>query len=172
MSLTGQHQVRARRPATPPPGLSHPPPQVSLTSQRFPHPKEDHLDADARRAAASKGFGPGRTKYFPPGGIDLSSGEVKLLFVVLVVAAFVRLYKLSKPDSVVCVFSYVLCEMFGETNEARYRFDEVHFGKFAAKYIKTQYYVDVHPPLAKLLITLAGVLFGYDGEFDFKEIGK
>ena len=48
----------------------------------------------------------------------------------------------------------------------------MHFGKFAAKYINTRYYVDVHPPLAKLLITLASVFGGFDGKFDFKEIGK
>lgn len=52
------------------------------------------------------------------------------------------------------------------------RFDEVHFGKFASRYIKTRYFVDVHPPLAKLLITLAGFVSGYNGDFDFKEIGK
>jgi dolichyl-phosphate-mannose-protein mannosyltransferase len=82
----------------------------------------------------------------------MTSGEWKLLFVVVLVAAGVRLYKISQPNSVV--------------------FDEVHFGKFASRYIKTRYFVDVHPPLAKLLITLAGFVFGYNGDFDFKDIGK
>ena len=40
------------------------------------------------------------------------------------------------------------------------------------KYIKGKFFMDVHPPLAKLLITLAGWLAGFDGKFDFKEIGK
>ncbi|KAJ7196882.1 glycosyltransferase family 39 protein [Mycena haematopus] len=140
--------VRARRPASPPPGAAHAPP----TSQRFPHARQDHLDADMRRAAASKGLAPGRAKIYPLGGLHISSGEWKLLAVIMIVACAVRLFRLSKPSSVV--------------------FDEVHFGKFASKYIKTQYFVDVHPPLAKLLITLAAFVFGYDGNFDFKDIGK
>ncbi|KAJ7240005.1 glycosyltransferase family 39 protein [Mycena rebaudengoi] len=140
---------RARRPASPPLGGSHAAPP---TSQRFPHPREGHLDADVRRAAASKGFAPGRAKPYPLGGLNISSGEWKLLILILIVASAVRLFRLSKPSSVV--------------------FDEVHFGKFASKYIKTQYFVDVHPPLAKLLITLAAFIFGYDGHFDFKDIGK
>lgn len=32
--------------------------------------------------------------------------------------------------------------------------------------------MDVHPPLAKLLITLFGWVAGFNGDFDFKEIGK
>ncbi|KAK0455735.1 glycosyltransferase family 39 protein [Desarmillaria tabescens] len=137
---------RARRPASPPPGIPH------AATQRFPHSRQDHLDADARREAASKGFIPSRGKSHSPGGLALTSGEWKLLLVIIIVAAAVRLFRLSSPNSVV--------------------FDEVHFGKFASRYIKTQYFVDVHPPLAKLLITLAAFVFGYDGHFDFKDIGK
>ena len=46
------------------------------------------------------------------------------------------------------------------------------FGGFASKYIKGKFFMDVHPPLAKLLLTLAGWMAGFDGEFDFKDIGK
>lgn len=46
------------------------------------------------------------------------------------------------------------------------------FGGFASKYIKGKFFMDVHPPLAKLLITLAGWLGGFNGDFDFKDIGK
>jgi dolichyl-phosphate-mannose-protein mannosyltransferase len=46
------------------------------------------------------------------------------------------------------------------------------FGGFASKYIKGKFFMDVHPPLAKLLITLAGWIAGFDGDFDFKDIGK
>lgn len=66
-------------------------------------------------------------------------------------ASIVRFYKLDSPTSVV--------------------FDEVHFGGFARKYILGQFFMDVHPPLAKMMFAVAGYLGGYNGEFEFKTIG-
>ncbi|KAJ5768063.1 hypothetical protein N7533_000646 [Penicillium manginii] len=84
--------------------------------------------------------------------LNLPASDYKLLVLVTLIAAAVRLFRIYAPASVV--------------------FDEVHFGGFASKYIKGRFFMDVHPPLAKLLITLAGWLAGFDGEFDFKDIGK
>ncbi|KAK5131267.1 hypothetical protein LTR08_001172 [Meristemomyces frigidus] len=93
----------------------------------------------------------------PPGVTDnnllhLSSAAWELLAGLTLLALFVRVFRIYQPASVV--------------------FDEVHFGGFASKYIKGKFFMDVHPPLAKMLITLAGWLAGFDGEFDFKDIGK
>ncbi|ORZ00590.1 glycosyltransferase family 39 protein [Syncephalastrum racemosum] len=64
----------------------------------------------------------------------------------------IRLYKIADPPEVV--------------------FDEVHFGTFANHYLHGRFFVDVHPPLAKLLITFVAWLSGYRGEFDFSTIGN
>ncbi|KAI6636763.1 hypothetical protein MCOR14_005107 [Pyricularia oryzae] len=82
----------------------------------------------------------------------LPISDYQWMFAITALAAAVRLFRIYQPTSVV--------------------FDEVHFGGFASKYIKGRFFMDVHPPLAKLLITLAGWLAGFDGNFDFKEIGK
>ncbi|KAL9114827.1 MAG: hypothetical protein Q9227_001070 [Pyrenula ochraceoflavens] len=82
----------------------------------------------------------------------LPGSDYQILGVLIVLACIVRFFRIYQPSSVV--------------------FDEVHFGGFASKYIKGKFFMDVHPPLAKLLITLAGWLAGFDGEFDFKDIGK
>ncbi|KAI1433698.1 dolichyl-phosphate-mannose-protein mannosyltransferase 1 [Xylaria sp. CBS 124048] len=74
------------------------------------------------------------------------------MLLVTFLGAIVRLFRIYQPSSVV--------------------FDEVHFGGFATKYINGKFFMDVHPPLAKMLIALAGWLAGFTGDFDFKDIGK
>ena len=84
--------------------------------------------------------------------LHLGSTDWEVVSIITLLGLFVRLFRIYQPSSVV--------------------FDEVHFGGFASKYIKGRFFMDVHPPLAKLLITLAGWLAGFDGDFDFKDIGK
>lgn len=71
--------------------------------------------------------------------------------VILALAVMVRLYKLPIPDEVV--------------------FDEVHFGGFAQDYYRGKFFVDVHPPLVKLMYYWVGWICGWDGKFEFAAIG-
>ena len=50
-------------------------------------------------------------------------------------------------------------------------FDEVHFGGFANNYLNQNYYLDVHPPLAKMLIALIALIGGVDPTYRFDAIG-
>lgn len=49
--------------------------------------------------------------------------------------------------------------------------DETHFGKMGSWYIRRTFFFDVHPPLGKMLIGLAGYLTGYDGMYPFEKPG-
>ncbi|KAL1301548.1 hypothetical protein AAFC00_005787 [Neodothiora populina] len=110
------------------------------------------LNGDSKAKVAKKSPG-----YTSEGVKDndmtkLPGSDWQIVGFLTVIGTFVRLFRIYQPTSVV--------------------FDEVHFGGFASKYIKGRFFMDVHPPLAKLLITLAGWLAGFDGDFDFKDIGK
>ncbi|KAG0306486.1 hypothetical protein BGZ98_002262 [Dissophora globulifera] len=46
-------------------------------------------------------------------------------------------------------------------------FDEQHFGGFTRDYLDGNFFLDVHPPLGKMLFSLIAYLLGFDGKFDF-----
>lgn len=48
----------------------------------------------------------------------------------------------------------------------------MHFGKFAGYYLQRTFFFDVHPPLAKLMLAAVGYLIGFDGVYNFGEIGQ
>lgn len=69
------------------------------------------------------------------------------LFFLITLSFFTRFFNLSYPSKVV--------------------FDEAHFGLYATKYLSHQYFLDIHPPLGKLLLALAGYLGKMKPGFDF-----
>lgn len=82
---------------------------------------------------------------------NIQPKEKLTIALLLVLGLGIRFYGLGYPDSVV--------------------FDEVHFGAFAKKYIKHEFFMDVHPPLAKMLFAFVAYFAGFKGDFDFKKIG-
>ncbi|KAJ3392676.1 hypothetical protein HDU84_003682 [Entophlyctis sp. JEL0112] len=77
--------------------------------------------------------------------------DLRIMGALTVFAILVRLFRISNPHEVV--------------------FDEVHFGGFATKYINGNFFMDVHPPLGKLLFAAAGLIGGYNSTFYFENIG-
>jgi dolichyl-phosphate-mannose-protein mannosyltransferase len=123
-----------------------------------PNPADKVAAAPAASVGVSKPKSKSKAKSYASDGVSdhdvflLPVSDYQIMLGLSIISAIVRLFRIYQPTSVV--------------------FDEVHFGGFASKYIKGKFFMDVHPPLAKMLIALTGWLAGFDGSFDFKEIGK
>jgi dolichyl-phosphate-mannose-protein mannosyltransferase len=131
---------------------------MARSRAQTPKPADMPVEAAAAPVATPKPKSKSKSKSYASDGVSdhdvflLPLSDYQIMFALTVVSAVVRLFRIYQPTSVV--------------------FDEVHFGGFASKYIKGKFFMDVHPPLAKMLIALTGWLAGFDGSFDFKEIGK
>ncbi|KAF8949409.1 hypothetical protein BGZ47_003821 [Haplosporangium gracile] len=80
-------------------------------------------------------------------GWESAKGQTILLTILVTIAVFVRIWKLAIPSAVV--------------------FDEQHFGGFAADYLRGEFFMDIHPPLGKMLFAGVAYMLGFDGNFDF-----
>ena len=81
----------------------------------------------------------------------LGAADLRIMVYVAILSIFVRFAFLDHPGVVV--------------------FDEVHFGGFAGKYLRHEFFADLHPPLARLLVTFSAWVGGFDGVFRFYDIG-
>ncbi|CDZ98262.1 glycosyltransferase family 39 protein [Phaffia rhodozyma] len=126
-----------------------PPNRIHEADARLLQPRSrDHYDSPSAYLKPSSSSLAG-AKF----GSQIKRKEWFLVASVVALSLVVRLWNIWEPSSVV--------------------FDEVHFGGFASKYIRHTFFMDVHPPLAKLLITFAAWLGGYQGGVDdFKDIAK
>ncbi|KAJ2303365.1 Protein O-mannosyltransferase 2 [Coemansia sp. RSA 2706] len=86
-------------------------------------------------------------------------------------APYMRNRWIPGTDGVIVVVLTALCaftRLYQIGRRAIVSWDESHFGKFGAFYVRRQWFHDVHPPLAKALIALSEVLAGHNGTFEFK----
>ncbi|PWN21294.1 hypothetical protein BCV69DRAFT_282030 [Microstroma glucosiphilum] len=138
-------------------------PQAAVRSRKAkagaPH---DHVSDEERRMAMKNGtyFGEDEDpdSKFRSSAVPVSESKHGLtwkedgtiILAIALIGAALRFWQIGYPAQVV--------------------FDEVHFGKFAAYYLRREYYFDVHPPFAKMLNALAGYLAGFKGDFEFENI--
>ena len=78
---------------------------------------------------------------------DLNTIDSFLIIVISMISFMIKYHLIFHPDG--CVF------------------DEVYFGNFTNYYIKSQFYYDIHPPLAKMVAFLFANLSEYDGSINF-----
>lgn len=117
---------------------------ISRMPEGKPMPGESEEISKEAKSEYSQKFAGGLLSF-------LVEGDQMRLIYLTIVALLVRLAFLDHPAVVI--------------------FDEVHFGGFARKYLRREFFNDLHPPLARLLVTLSAWLGGFKADFSFYDIG-
>nr|CAG4638251.1 EOG090X015P [Cyclestheria hislopi] len=116
----------------------------------------DEGDGESLSESAADEFDSKTTKSPVKMAVKQDSLEVTCRFHILILVLFTvalgtRFYNLDQPNHIV--------------------FDEMHYGRYAALYLKNIFFFDSHPPLGKQLLAFASYLGGFQGDFKFDKIG-
>ena len=82
--------------------------------------------------------------------VKLTNGDALIIFLLTAISFIIHLWNFQSPSSII--------------------FDEIYFGNFTNSYIHRQFFFDIHPPLAKFLITLFAYLSEYNGNISFSSL--
>jgi dolichyl-phosphate-mannose--protein O-mannosyl transferase len=77
----------------------------------------------------------------------LDNLDAFFLFVIMMISFAIRYWRIALPATVI--------------------FDEIYFGNFTNYYTLSEFYYDIHPPLAKITMFLFAKLSEYDGSVNF-----
>ena len=97
------------------------------------------------------------------------------LFRFLFPARNTKKLQLNTSDSVAIIFFMAIGMMsrfFRIQFPSDVVFDEVHFGNFTNYYIRGEYFHDIHPPLAKLIMAGVAKYAGYNANIVFSTTSK
>ncbi|XP_053700812.1 protein O-mannosyl-transferase 2 [Synchiropus splendidus] len=133
--------------------LRHRKPHVDTSESPHSQHQSSVNDANAKLLSEDAGVSSNGThsQKTTRGKGGAAPNKALLMLMVAGLSFATRFYRLSEPPHV--------C------------WDETHFGKMGSFYINRTFFFDVHPPLGKMLIGLAGYLTGYDGTFPFLKPG-
>lgn len=126
-------------------------PSLGNGSRKNKSDTNNSLPKERDQGDGAPGFVPNSEKMVEskPFSIKL---EVDIVQILLFIGALVtRTWQIGLPHAVV--------------------FDELHFSKFVSLYLQKTFFFDIHPPLGKLLLSLAGHYIGFEGNVTFDKIG-
>ena len=79
--------------------------------------------------------------------LNLDANDSVAILFLTAIGIITRVFRIQFPKSVV--------------------FDEAYFGNFTNSYLRREYFHDIHPPLAKLIMAGVASYAGYKGEYNF-----
>jgi dolichyl-phosphate-mannose--protein O-mannosyl transferase len=119
---------------------------IPLDNRESPDGLPDQADEPDPPSISDDPPAPSIPSYHP---VTFTQFDMLLLICITFISFWTRHFSIALPDSPV--------------------FDETHFGHFTNHYVHGDYFFDIHPPVAKLILYAFAVLNQYGGHYNFSD---